>query len=76
MLYNSTENKSEVVSASQAIAQGISKDGGLFVPQELPLYDMETLSRLLLAARITRESQKRFSPTFSLILPRRKSRIV
>lgn len=47
MLYNSTENKSEVVSASQAIAQGISKDGGLFVPQELPLYDKETLSSLL-----------------------------
>lgn len=29
MLYNSTENNKEVVSAAQAIAQGISKDGGL-----------------------------------------------
>ncbi|MCH5298311.1 MAG: threonine synthase [Ruminococcus sp.] len=47
MLYNSTENKNEVVSASQAIAQGISKDGGLFVPQELPKYDLETLKSLL-----------------------------
>jgi threonine synthase len=47
MLYNSTENKNEVVSASQAIAQGISKDGGLFVPQELPEYDLETIKSLL-----------------------------
>lgn len=47
MLYNSTENKQEVVSASQAIAQGISKDGGLFVPQELPEYDLETLKSFL-----------------------------
>ena len=47
MLYNSTENKSEVVSASQAIAQGISKDGGLFVPQELPKYDIDTIKELL-----------------------------
>ena len=47
MLYNSTQNSSEVVSAAQAIAQGISKDGGLFVPQELPSYDEETLKALL-----------------------------
>ncbi len=47
MLYNSTENKNEVVSASQAIAQGISRDGGLFVPQELPNYDLKTLKSLL-----------------------------
>ncbi len=47
MLYNSTENKKEVVSASQAIAQGISKDGGLFVPQEIPKYDLNTIKGLL-----------------------------
>ena len=47
MLYNSTENKNEVVSASQAIAQGISKDGGLFVPQELPEYSLDTFKDLL-----------------------------
>ena len=47
MLYNSTQNKNEVVSASQAIAQGISKDGGLFVPQELPKYDTDVLKSLL-----------------------------
>ncbi len=47
MLYNSTENKQEVVSASQAIAQGISKDGGLFVPQEFPRYSADTFKELL-----------------------------
>lgn len=47
MLYNSTQNAKEVVSAAQAIAQGISKDGGLFVPQEFPKYDENTFRALL-----------------------------
>jgi threonine synthase len=47
MLYNSTENNKEVVTAAQAIAQGISKDGGLFVPQELPVYTADTFKSLL-----------------------------
>ena len=47
MLYNSTQNSSEVVSAAQAIAQGISKDGGLFVPQEFPKFNNETFKALL-----------------------------
>ena len=47
MLYNSTQNAAEVVSAAQAIAQGISKDGGLFVPQEFPKYSAETFNELL-----------------------------
>lgn len=47
MLYNSTQNAAEVVSAAQAISQGISKDGGLFVPQEFPKYDEATFKSLL-----------------------------
>lgn len=47
MLYNSTQNAGEVVSSAQAIAQGISKDGGLFVPQEFPKYDENTFKALL-----------------------------
>ena len=47
MLYNSTQNKNEVVSAAQAIAQGISKDGGLFVPQEFPKYTQDDFKALL-----------------------------
>ena len=49
MKYNSTTDKNIVVSASQAIAQGISTDGGLFVPQEIPQYslsDIENLTKL------------------------------
>ena len=49
MKYNSTTDKNIVVSASQAIAQGISTDGGLFVPQEIPQYtlsDIESLTKL------------------------------
>lgn len=47
MLYNSTENKNEVVSSAQAIAQGISKEGGLFVPQEMPSYTEDIFNELL-----------------------------
>ena len=34
--YNSTRNSSVKVSASQAILQGLSRDGGLFVPDHVP----------------------------------------
>ena len=46
MNYNSTRNNTTVVSASQAIAQGISKEGGLFVPQSLPTYSLDDISVL------------------------------
>ncbi len=36
MKYMSTRNKSEKVSASFAIKEGLSKEGGLFVPEEFP----------------------------------------
>ena len=36
MLYTSTRNKAVHVSSAQAIAQGISAEGGLFVPEEIP----------------------------------------
>ena len=46
MLYHSTQDKSQSVSSAQAIAQGISKDGGLFVPESFPkltLVDLDTM---------------------------------
>lgn len=46
MKYNSTRNKQTVVTASQAIAQGISEEGGLFVPQSLPQYSLEDIKAL------------------------------
>ncbi len=46
MNYNSTRDKNKVVTAAQAIAQGISDEGGLFVPQELPFYSLEQIGEL------------------------------
>ena len=36
MRYNSTRDSRVSVSSAQAIVQGISRDGGLFVPDSLP----------------------------------------
>jgi len=49
MVYKSTRDDNVSVSASQAIVRGISKDGGLFVPQTIPHLsgtDFENLSKL------------------------------
>ena len=46
MKYNSTRNRSVSVSAAQAIAQGISADGGLFVPESIPSISMDELKSL------------------------------
>lgn len=47
MNYNSTTDKNIVVSAAQAISQGISSDGGLFVPVEIPKYSNEDFQAML-----------------------------
>ena len=47
MLYHSTQDKSQVVSSAQAIAQGISKDGGLFVPESFPQLTLDELRSML-----------------------------
>ena len=41
MFYVSTRDKSVHITASGAIAQGISKEGGLFVPSSLPKFSPE-----------------------------------
>lgn len=46
MNYTSTRDKSVSVSASQAISQGISKDGGLFVPTEFPKISLDEIKGL------------------------------
>ncbi len=43
MNYNSTRDQNVCVSSAQAIAQGISVDGGLFVPQQMPTLTKEDL---------------------------------
>lgn len=47
MLYNSTQNNANVVSSAQAIAQGISEEGGLFVPQSFPQLSSSDLKDML-----------------------------
>ncbi len=46
MNYISTRNKNIKVTASKAIAQGISADGGLFVPEEIPAFSSEDMAFL------------------------------
>lgn len=46
MKYVSTRNKEFYVTPSQAIIQGISCDGGLFVPVEIPSLSLENLEEL------------------------------
>ena len=47
MLYTSTRDKSVKVSSAQAIAQGISKDGGLFVPESIPEISKDFIDSLV-----------------------------
>lgn len=47
MLYTSTRNKSIRVSSAQAIAQGISEEGGLFVPCELPQFSLDQIGKMV-----------------------------
>ena len=46
MFYRSTRNSGVNVTSAQAIAQGISEDGGLFVPSEIPSISMEDIKKL------------------------------
>ena len=39
LMYTSTRNANEKVTASQAILNGLAEDGGLFVPEQLPTLD-------------------------------------
>lgn len=69
MNYVSTRDKSNRVSSAEAIAHGISKEGGLFVPESFPKLsntDFENLKSLTISAE-----QNMFLNIFSPILPRR-----
>ncbi len=43
MLYNSTRNSEVKVSSAEAITQGISVEGGLFVPEEIPSITLDEI---------------------------------
>ena len=54
MLYTSTRDKSVKVESAYALAQGISKDGGLFVPTEIPQIDKSFIDSLVPLSYIER----------------------
>ncbi|TJX13302.1 threonine synthase [Tissierella creatinini] len=64
MRYISTRDKTVSLKASQAIIQGISKDGGLFVPEAIPLVDLDKLKDLDYKA-LAYEIMKGFLTDFS-----------
>lgn len=67
MQYYSTRDKNSKVSASGAIAQGLSAEGGLFVPERFPQVDVEALCGLdypALAAEIVGKYLTDYSPEF------------
>ena len=46
MLYFSTRNSKEKVTAAQAISHGLAPDGGLYVPETLPQLKLEDIKEL------------------------------
>lgn len=46
MKYISTRNNCEPVDAAAAIAQGMVPDGGLFVPQNIPVLDAKDIAAM------------------------------
>ena len=66
LMYTSTRNASEKVTASQAILKGLSDDGGLFVSTEIPALDktIEELSEMTYQ-QVAYEVMKKFLTDFS-----------
>lgn len=67
MQFFSTRDQSRKVTASEAIAQGLSQEGGLFVPESFPQVDVQALCGLdypILAAEILKQYLTDYSPEF------------
>jgi threonine synthase len=67
MQFFSTRDKSHTVSASEAIAKGLSPEGGLFVPVHFPQVDVKALCGLdypAMAAAIVKEYLTDYSADF------------
>lgn len=66
ILYKSTRGTGECVKASEAILKGLSKDGGLFVPTEIPKLDV-SMDRLaeMTYQEIAYEVMSRFLTDFT-----------
>ena len=46
MFYKSTRNSSVKVESAAAIAQGISSDGGLFIPESIPSITLDEIKSM------------------------------
>lgn len=57
MYYTSTRDKSVKVTAAEAIAKGISADGGLFVPTEIPKITSDFVNSLVTMSYIDRAKE-------------------
>ena len=67
MEFFSTRNVNEKVSASQAIAQGLSQEGGLFVPASFPKVDLDAACKMeyaQLASHILSGYLEDYDPNF------------
>ena len=67
MKFFSTRDHERIVTASQAIAQGLSDEGGLFVPERFPQVDVRALCQLdypTLAAAVVSEYLTDYSKDF------------
>lgn len=67
MEFFSTRDRQSVVSASGAIAQGLSSEGGLFVPADFPQVDLAAVCRLdypAMAAEILGKYLTDYAPDF------------
>ena len=67
MQFFSTRDTNRKVTSSEAIAQGLSDEGGLFVPESFPQADVRALCELdypALAAAVIREYLTDYSPEF------------
>ena len=67
MMYQSTRDHRVKVSAAGAIAQGISKEGGLFVPETLPAVSMDEICAMANESYVCRANRilSRFLTDFS-----------
>ena len=67
MKFISTRGKSPAVTAAEAIRRGLAPDGGLYVPDELPVFSASELEALyaLPYAELSAAVLERFLPGFS-----------
>ena len=67
MQFFSTRNRSRIVTSSEAIAQGLSDEGGLFVPESFPQVDVKAICEMdypAMAAAIIKEYLTDYSVDF------------